>query len=277
MARIVVGSQNSTDIEIYYEDHGEGQPLVLIHGYLLNGNFWERQLQILIEAGYRVITYDRRGFGRSSQPTVGYDYDTLTADLNSLLDHLQLHDVVLVGFSMGSGEVVRYLATHGSGRVRKAALLSGLPPFVLKTADNPEGVDGQVFEDIKKAIATDRYAFFTSFFHNLYNFDELGGTRISDQAVQANITVAVGASPYATYACVDAWLTDFRADLPNIDIPILAVHGTADRILPIEVTAQRLPGLIKDVQLVTIEGGPHNLVWTHSEEVNRALLDFLAT
>src|SRR5262249_27885936 len=277
MARVIVGSQNGSDIELYYEDHGEGQPVVLIHGYLLNGHFWERQHRVLLEAGYRVITYDRRGFGRSSQPTVGYDYDTLTADLNALLDHLQLRDAVLVGFSMGSGEVVRYLGTYGSGRVRKAVLLGGLPPFLLKTADNPEGLDGQAFEDLKNAIAADRYAFFTGFFHNLYNFDELGGSRVSDEAVRANVTVAVGASPYATLACVDTWLTDFRADLPNIDIPTLVVHGNADRILPIEATAQRLPNLIKEMQLVTIDGAPHNFVWTHSEEVNRVLLDFVAT
>jgi non-heme chloroperoxidase len=277
MARVAVGSQNNADIEIYYEDHGDGQPVVLIHGYLLNGNFWERQHRALLAAGYRVITYDRRGFGRSSQPTVGYDYDTLAADLNTLLEHLNLYDAVLVGFSMGSGEVVRYLSTYGSGRVRKAVLTSGLPPFSLKTADNPEGIDGQVFDDLKQAILADRYAFFTGFFQNLYNFDELGGTRVSDEVIRANVTVAVGASPYATYACVDTWLTDFRAELPDIDIPMLVMHGTADRILPIEATAQRLPGLVKDVQLVAVDGGPHNFVWTHADEVNRALLDFLAT
>jgi len=277
MSRVVVGSQNNADIEIYYEDHGAGQPVVLIHGYLLNGHFWERQHHALLAAGYRVITYDRRGFGRSSQPTVGYDYDTLAADLNTLLEHLQLHDATLVGFSMGSGEVVRYLSTYGSGRVRKAVLISGLPPFVLKTADNPEGIDGQVFEDLKAAVLADRYAFYTGFFQNLYNLDELGGTRVSDEVVQANVTVATGASPYATHACINTWLTDFRGDLPNIDIPTLVLHGTADRILPMEVTAQRLPGLIKDVQLVTVEGGPHNFVWSHAEEVNRALLGFLAT
>ena len=277
MSRVVVGSQNNADIEIYYEDHGEGQPVVLIHGYPLNGHSWERQERVLLAAGYRVITYDRRGFGQSSQPTTGYDYDTFAADLNTLLDHLGLTDVVLVGFSMGTGEVVRYLGTYGSGRVRKAALLGVIPPFLLKTDDNPEGVDRQVFEDIKAAIVADRYAYFINFFDNFYNTDVLGGTRISDPALRASFTVAVGASPYATYACVDAWLTDFRGDLPKIDVPTLVVHGTADRILPYEVTAQRLPALIKDVQLVSVDGGPHNIAWTHPEEVNPALLDFLAT
>ena len=184
---------------------------------------------------------------------------------------------MLVGFSMGTGEVVRYLGTYGSGRVRKAALLGVIPPFLLKTDDNPEGVDRQVFEDIKAAIVADRYAYFINFFDNFYNTDVLGGTRISDPALRASFTVAVGASPYATYACVDAWLTDFRGDLPKIDVPTLVVHGTDDRILPYEVTAQRLPALIKDVQLVSVDGGPHNIAWTHPEEVNPALLDFLAT
>jgi len=275
MSRVSVGSQNDESIEIYFEDHGAGRPVVLIHGYPLNGHSWERQERVLLEAGYRVITYDRRGFGQSSQPTVGYDYDTFAADLNVLLQHLDLEDVVLVGFSMGSGEVTRYLGTYGSARVRKAALLGAIPPFLLKTDDNPEGVPGEVFEGIKAAIIADRYAYFTDFFHNFYNIDVLGGTRISDQAVQANFAVAAGASAWATYACVDTWLTDFRGDLPKIDVPTLVVHGTADRILPIEATANRLPGLVKDLRLVTVEGGPHNIAWTHPDEVNPALLDFL--
>ncbi|OLB79170.1 MAG: alpha/beta hydrolase [Actinobacteria bacterium 13_2_20CM_2_71_6] len=276
MSRITVGTENNADIELYYEDHGTGRPVVLIHGYPLNGHSWERQERVLLAAGYRVITYDRRGFGQSSQPTIGYDYDTFAADLKVLFEHLDLNDVVLVGFSMGSGEVTRYLGTYGSARVRKAALLGAIPPFLLKTIDNPEGVDGAVFEGLKAAIVADRYAYFTDFFNNFYNVDELGGTRISDEAYQASFTVAIGASPYATYACVDTWLTDFRADLPKIDVPTLVVHGTADRILPFSVTAERLPALIKDVRLVRVEGGPHNIAWTHPEEVNEALLSFLA-
>jgi non-heme chloroperoxidase len=275
-SRITVGTENSTPIEIHYRDHGGGRPVVLIHGYPLNGESWERQESVLLAAGHRVITYDRRGFGLSSHPTVGYDYDTFAADLRALLDHLQLDEVDLVGFSMGSGEVTRYLGTYGSSRVRKAALLGAIPPFLLKTADNPEGVDGQVFEGIKAAIVKDRYAYFKDFFDNFYNVDVLGGTRISEQAVQASFAVAVSASPYATYACVDTWLTDFRADLARIDVPTLVIHGTADRILPFEATAARLPGLIRDVRVVPVDGGPHNIAWTHPEEVNRALLDFLA-
>jgi non-heme chloroperoxidase len=277
MPRIAVGAENDAAIEIHYEDHGTGAPVVLIHGYPLNGNSWERQERELLAHGYRVISYDRRGFGRSSQPTVGYDYDSFAADLNALLEHLAVEDVVLAGFSMGTGEVTRYLARYGSGRVRKAVLIGVIPPFLRKTDDNPEGVDGQVFEDIKAAIVRDRYAYFKDFLDNFYNVDTLAPDRISEQAWQASFSVAAGASPYATYACVDTWLTDFRADLPKIDVPTLVVHGTEDRILPFAATAQRLPGLIADVTLVRVEGGPHNIGWTHPEEVNRALLDFLGS
>jgi len=276
MSYVTVGTENSESIDIHYEDHGSGRPVVLIHGYPLDGNSWERQERELLAGGYRVISYDRRGFGRSSQPTVGYDYDTFAADLNALLEHLDLRDLVLVGFSMGTGEVTRYLGTYGSARVRKAALLGAIPPFLLQTDDNPEGVPGEVFDGIKAAIVKDRYAYFKDFFDNFYNVDVLGGSRISDQAWQASFNVAAGSSPYATYACVDTWLTDFRDDLPKIDVPTLVVHGTEDRILPISATAERLPALIADVRLVRVEGGPHNIAWTHHEEVNSALLDFAA-
>jgi non-heme chloroperoxidase len=276
MALVAVGTENSTPIEIYYEDHGSGQPVVLIHGYPLDGSSWERQERVLLPAGYRVIRYDRRGFGRSSQPTVGYDYDTFAADLNALLDHLGLDDVILVGFSMGTGEVTRYLGSYGSGRVRKAVLLGAIPPFLLKTDDNPQGVDGQVFEGIKSAIVADRYAYFKDFFDNFYNVDKLMPERISEQAWQASFNVAAAASPYASYACVDTWLTDFRGDLAKIDVPMLVVHGTEDRILPFPSTAERLPGMVAGLQLVRVEGGPHNIGWTYPDQVNKALLDFLA-
>jgi non-heme chloroperoxidase len=275
MAYVTVGNQNSATIELHYEDHGSGQPVVLVHGYPLDGNSWERQEPELLARGFRVISYDRRGFGRSSQPTVGYDYDTFAADLNAVIEHLDLRDLMLVGFSMGTGEVTRYLGRYGSARVRKAALLGAIPPFLLKTPDNPEGVDGQVFEGIKASLVADRYAYFKTFFDNFYNTDTFLGSRISEQAWQASFNVAAGASPYASYVCVDTWLTDFRDDLPKIDVPMLVVHGTADRILPYESTAARLPGLVKGLKLVTVEGGPHNIAWTHPEQVNPALLDFL--
>jgi non-heme chloroperoxidase len=277
MSRITVGSENGADVELYYEDHGTGQPVVLIHGYPLDGHSWERQTPMLLAEGYRVIAYDRRGFGQSSQPWTGYDYDTFAADLNALLEHLDLRDAVLVGFSMGTGEVARYLGTYGSARISKVAMLGVVAPFLLKTDDNPEGVDGAVFEGIKAAITADRYAYLEDFFNNFYNVDKLGGTRISEQAKQASFIVAVGASPFATYACVDTWLTDFRADLPKFDVPTLVLHGTEDRILPFASTAGRLSGLIKDVRVIPVEGGPHNIGWTFPDEVNAALKDFLGS
>jgi len=275
MPYVSVGTENGGSIDIYYEDHGSGQPVVLIHGYPLDCHSWEKQTPVLLGAGYRVIAYDRRGFGRSSQPTIGYDYDTFAADLNAVLEHLNLTNVVLVGFSMGTGEVTRYLGRYGSGRVARAAMFGVIPPFLLKTPDNPEGVDSQVFDGLKAAIAKDRYAYFKNFFDNFYNVDKLAPERISDQAWQASFNVAAGASPYASYACVDTWLTDFREDLPKIDVPVLVVHGSEDRILPYDNTAKRLPGLIKDLRLVTVEGGPHNVGWTFPDEVNTALMEFI--
>ena len=276
MPYVNVGEENSGSIDLYYEDHGTGQPVVLIHGYPLNGHSWERQERALFEAGYRVIAYDRRGWGQSSQPTIGHDYDTFAADLHALLEHLDLNDVVLVGFSMGTGEVTRYLSKYGSDRVSKAALLGAIPPFLLKTDDNSEGVDKGVFDGIKEAILKDRYAYFKDFLNNFNNVDVFGGTRISDQAWQNSFNVACIGSAHASYVCVDTWLTDFRDDLPKIDVPTLVIHGTADRILPYSATAERLPGLIQDMKLVSVKDGPHNIAWTHPEVVNPALLAFLA-
>ncbi|MDQ0383019.1 alpha/beta fold hydrolase [Amycolatopsis thermophila] len=277
MPFVTVGRENSADIRIHYNDHGSGQPVVLIHGYPLDGNSWERQERALLAAGYRVITYDRRGFGKSSQPTTGYDYDTFAADLHTLLEQLELTGIVLGGFSMGTGEVTRYLGRYGSARVSKAAMFGVIPPFLLKTPDNPEGVDGSVFDGIKEMVVRDRYTWFENFLNDFYNVDKLGPDRISKYAWQASFNVAAGASPYASYVCVDTWLTDFRDDLPKIDVPTLVVHGTEDRILPYEATAKRLPGLIGDLTLVSVEGGPHNIGWTHPDEVNTALLDFLTS
>jgi non-heme chloroperoxidase len=278
MPYVKVGSENSAEIEIHYNDHGAGQPVVLIHGYPLDGNSWERQERMLLAEGYRCISYDRRGFGRSSQPTTGYDYDTFAADLKALLDHLALdQDVVLVGFSMGTGEVTRYLGRYGSAGVAKAAMFGAIPPFLLQTDDNPKGVPGDVFEQIKQQVVADRYKWFDDFFANFYNTDVLAPDRIGDAALRASFQVAAGASPYASYACVDTWLTDFRADLPKIDVPTLVVHGTADRILPFQATAARLRDeqLIEDLTVVEVADGPHNIGWTHPDELNSALLEFL--
>ncbi|MEU0521088.1 alpha/beta hydrolase [Streptosporangium sp. NPDC006007] len=275
MPYVIVGRENSGNVELYYEDHGQGRPVVLIHGFPLSGHSWERQLLVLLGAGYRVVTYDRRGFGDSSRPTSGYDYDTFAADLKVLMEELDLRDAALVGFSMGTGEVTRYLAAYGSGRVSRAALLAPVPPFLLKTGDNPEGVDGSVFEGIKRAIVEDRPAYLKAFLDDFYNVDKLRGTRVSDEAWQLSWNVAAGASAKGTLDCVTAWLTDFRDDLPRVDVPILVVQGEEDRILPIGATGRRLPALVKDIRYVEIPGGPHNIAWTHPGEVNRALLDFL--
>jgi non-heme chloroperoxidase len=275
---VKVGRENSAEIAIHFRDHGAGDPIVLVHGYPLDGNSWERQERALLGAGYRCISYDRRGFGRSSQPTTGYDYDTFAGDLKALLDHLALgQDVVLAGFSMGTGEVTRYLGRYGSAGVSKAVLLGVIPPFLLQTDENPKGVPGSVFEGIKQAILADRYAYLDAFFADFYNTDVLAPERIGQAAVRASFQVAAGASPYASYACVDTWLTDFRADLPKIDVPTLVVHGTADRVLPFESTAARLRDerLIRDLTVVEIPDGPHNIGWTFPDEVNAAMLEFL--
>jgi pimeloyl-ACP methyl ester carboxylesterase len=275
MPYVTAGKENSGNIDLYYEDHGSGKPVVLIHGYPLSGASWERQVAVLLAAGHRVITYDRRGFGKSSQPTTGYKYDTFAEDLHKLVTQLDLRDFVLAGFSMGSGEVARYLGRYGSKGVSRAVFISGVPPFLLKTADNPEGVDGSVFAGIEKAIVADRYAFFTEFFKNFYNTDLLLGKRISEQTVQASWNVAAGASAAATLACVATWYEDFRKDLTRVDVPALVIHGDADRILPIGASGLRTARLIKGARLVVVENGPHCITWTHADEVNRELVNFL--
>ncbi|MFJ4210439.1 alpha/beta fold hydrolase [Paenarthrobacter sp. NPDC089675] len=276
MAYITVGNENSTEIELYYEDHGSGQPVVLIHGYPLDGSSWEKQAAALLDAGYRVITYDRRGFGKSSKPTVGYDYDTFAADLKIILETLDLNDVVLVGFSMGTGEVARYISTYGSARVAKAVFLGSLEPFLLKTDDNPDGVPQDVFDGLAQAVKGDRYAFFTEFFKNFYNSDAFLGTeRLSQESVDASWNLASQSGAFASVAAQPTWLTDFRADIPKIDVPALIVHGTADNILPIDATGRRFAKALPSAEYQEIEGAPHGLLWTHGAEINEALLDFL--
>ena len=275
MPFITVGKENSGSIDLYYEDHGSGRPVVLIHGYPLSGASWEKQVAVLLAAGRRVITYDRRGFGRSSQPTEGYNYDTFAEDLRKVVTHLQLNDFALVGFSMGGGEVARYLGRYSSQGVTQAVFLSAVPPFLLKTPDNPEGVDGSVFEGIQKAVSADRYAFFTDFFKNFYNTDVQLGKRVSEQTVQASWNIAAGASATASLACVPTWHEDFRKDLAQIEIPTLVMHGDADRILPIAASGRRTAQLIKGARLVVVKDGPHCITWTHADEVNRELSQFL--
>jgi non-heme chloroperoxidase len=275
MPYVTVGRENSAAIRVYYEDHGSGSPVVLVHGYALNGHSWEKQETALLAAGHRVITYDRRGFGASSRPAAGYDFGTLADDLHILLSWLDLREVVLAGFAMGTGEVTRYLAVHGSARIRAAALIAPLPPFLLKAHDSPEGIDRSVFDDVVARIAADRPAAMKDFMDRAYNVDLLGGSRVSDQAWQNSFYVALSASAQAALACVTTCQEDFRGDLATISIPVLIIHGDQDRILPYEATSRRLPALLQNARTTIIAGGPHAIIWTHAGEVNQALLDFI--
>jgi pimeloyl-ACP methyl ester carboxylesterase len=273
---VTVGQENTTDIDIYYEDHGAGQPVVLIHGYPLDGHSWEKQAAVLLAAGYRVIAYDRRGFGQSSQPTTGYDYDTFAADLHTILEKLDLADVVLVGFSMGTGEVGRYLGTYGSDRVDKAVFMASLEPYLAKTDDNPRGAaPHQFFENLSEHVAQDRYAYYTEFYHDFYNLSENLGTRITDDALRHSWDVAAAGGWFAAAAAPLTWPTDFRQDITKIDVPTLIVHGTHDNILPIDSTGRPFHAAVPSATYVEVDGAPHGMLWTHAEEVNAALLTFL--
>lgn len=276
MGYIKVGTENSTDIELYYEDHGTGQPVVLIHGYPLDGGSWEKQTAALLDGGYRVITYDRRGFGKSGKPTTGYDYNTFAADLNAVLETLDLQEAVLVGFSMGTGEVGRYIGTYGQDRVAKAAFLASLEPFLLQTEDNPSGVASSVFDDIRNAAIEDRYAWFTDFYNNFFNTDNFLGNRLSEEALRNAWNVAAASSWYASFAVVDSWWTDFRSDVEKITVPTLIVHGMQDRILPIDATSREFTKRLPSAEYVELEDAPHGMLWTHAAEINEILLRFLA-
>jgi non-heme chloroperoxidase len=275
MAYLTVGTENSTPIDLYYEDHGSGQPVVLIHGFPLSAAAWEKQVAALLPAGYRTIAYDRRGFGHSSRPGVGYDYDTFAADLNSIMNELDLRDAVLVGHSMGTGEVTRYLSRYGSARVSRAVMISAIPPFLLKTPDNPDGVDKSVFDGFMQAVTDDRYAYQTSFLNDFFNYDQTKGNQVSEEAYRANWNLAVSASAIGTLACIATWQTDFRPDLPRIDVPVLIIHGDADRVLPYPKTAPRLQQQLPGGRLVTLKGAPHAIPWTHASEVNKAIMEFI--
>jgi non-heme chloroperoxidase len=276
MPYVTAGKENSGSIDLYYEDHGSGSPVVLIHGYPLSGRAWEKQLPVLLEDGRRVITYDRRGFGKSSQPAGGYDYDTFAADLNALMEALDLRDAVLVGHSMGTGEVTRYIARYGSGRVAKGVLVSPIPPFLLQTDDNPEGLPGSLFDGFVQSARADSAAWMKGFLDNFFNIDKTRGTLVSDEYYQACLNIALAASAFGTVACIPTWETDFRADVAKLDVPMLLVQGDADRVLPYPNTGKRLPGMIGNLQVDIIEDGPHAICWTHADQVNAALLKFLS-
>jgi non-heme chloroperoxidase len=272
---IKVGKENSTPIEIYYEDHGSGSPVVLIHGWPLNGDAWEKQTAALLAAGHRVITYDRRGFGRSSKPAIGYNYDTFATDLDALLSALDLTDVSLVGHSMGTGEITRYIGKYGTRRLRKAVLIGTLGPYLVKAPDNPEGIDGKVFDSVRTGIKADRSVAIFDFLRNFYSVGGADGKLVSERVIQANWAVAMGASPIGTLACVDAWIEDFRKDIVRNDIPTMIIHGDDDRILPAAATSRRQAKMIKNVKYVEIQGGSHGITWTRAEEINAELVPFL--
>jgi len=274
MPYVKVGEENSGHIKLRYEDYGAGEPIVLIHGYPLSGRAWDKQVPLLLDAGHRVITYDRRGFGNSSQPSTGYDYDTFASDLKTLLDELDIHEVTLVGHSMGTGEVTRYLGKYGSDRIARGVLVSPIPPFLLETDDNPEGLPGSLFEGFVQNAKADTPAWMKGFLDNFYNMDQYAGKLVSPEAFASSLNLALAASAIAAVACIPTWETDFRADLAKIDVPLLVIQGDADRILPLPKTGKRLPDLI-DCELVVIEGGPHAISWTHADQVNDALLQFI--
>ncbi len=268
-------SENGEPIQLFFEQYGEGQPVILIHGWPLSHQMWEYQTQIIVDAGYQVVAYDRRGFGKSSKPYYGYDYDTLAKDLNDLINALDLKDVILTGFSMGGGEVARYIGTYGTDKVAKAALVSSVVPFMLKTSDNPDGVPQETFESFQKNIKEDRLAFLKEFGETFVNYKD-NKKRISEAQVHFNWSVAAAASPKATLDCIDSFgKTDFREDCKKFDVPTLIVHGDADQVVPIETAGQAAAKILKDSNYQIIKGAPHGLVFTHTEEFNTLFLDFL--
>ncbi len=275
MPFITVGTENSAPIDLYYEDHGSGQPIVLIHGFPFNGATWEKISGPLLAAGYRVITYDRRGFGNSAQPALGYDYDTFAADLDVLMSELDLRNAILVGHSMGTGEVTRYLGAYGSDRVDRAVLLAPLAPYLKQAPDNPEGVDPSLFEGFKQAIIDDRFAYLTQFCNSFFNYDENRGKLVSEEAYRAHWEIGARASAIGTHDCVDAWGTDFRGDVSRIDVPVLIVQGDKDMVLPYPKTGQRLQPLLSDSRLVTLKGAPHGTPWTNANDVLQAIMEFI--
>jgi non-heme chloroperoxidase len=275
MSFVTVGQENSRPIELYYEDHGGGSPVVLLHGWPLDSRSWEPQVHALLEAGYRVISYDRRGFGRSSRPTVGYDFDSLAGDLDKLLTALDLREVTVIGFSLGTGELARYIGTHGTGRLEGCVFIESLAPSFAKSGANPDGVDPAGVAGVQQAILEDRFAWLTGLVGDFLNTDEYLGKRVSEETVRAIWDAGADASPWATWACPPGWLEDFGEDIKRIDVPTLILHGTADRILPIEGQGRRLHAALPDARYVEIEGGPHVMCVTHAKEVDRELLAFV--
>ena len=276
MSTVTVGTDNGTPVELHYEDYGTGKPVVLIHGWPLSARSWESQVPALVEAGHRVVAYDRRGFGTSSQPWGGYDYDTFAADLNALMEHLDLKEATLVGFSMGGGEVVRYISKYGTARVAKAVLAAAVPPYLYKSADNPEGgLDDATIASFESGVKSDRIAFLDQFSKGFFSAGS--DLKVSEFQRHYALSLAEVASPKGTLDCIGAFgRTDFREDLESVTVPTLVIHGDADGIVPFEVSGKRSAAAIANSELVLIKGGPHGINASHSEEFNAALISFLA-
>src|SRR5271166_1117853 len=275
MPFITVGKENTADINLYYEDHRSGPAVVLLSGWPLDSRSWEPQTHALLAAGHRVISYDRRGFGQSSRPADGYNFDTLAGDLDKLLTELDLRDATLIGFSLGTGEVARYIGTYGTGRLRSCVFIESLAPSFVTSDENPNGVDQATIDTIRQAILVDRPAWLTGLLAYFLNLDELLGKRVSEETVRYSWNAGAAASPWATWACVLTWLEDFHQDIKRIDVPTLILHGTADRILSVEGQGRRMHAALPDAHYAEIEGGPHVMCVTHAKEVNRELLAFL--
>ena len=269
-----VRTTSSPSVELYYEDHGSGQPVVLIHGWPLSHRMWEGQISALVAAGFRCIAYDRRGFGESERPSVGYDYDTFAADLQAVLTTLDLKNVILAGFSMGGGEVARYLGTYGSARIAKAMFIGAVPPFLLRTEDNPTGAPIEVFEGMMAGVKADRAAFLANFFPAFFNH-EPGAKDFPTDAIEFAKWIAYAASPVGTVECIRAFgTTDFRADLKTITIPTLVLHGSADRIVPLDGSGRLTAAMIPGAKLVVLERAPHGMTATHGPQVSAAMIEF---
>ena len=276
MAYVTVGQENGAPIELHYTDHGTGSPVVLIHGWPLSGRSWEKQVPALVEAGHRVIAYDRRGFGRSSQPWGPYDFDTLAADLNALLEALDLTGVTLVGFSMGGGEVARYIGTYGTERVAAAVFAGAVPPFIHKSEENPDGwLEDAGIEQFRAGVLADRPAFLDGLFTLYFGVGEQ--TDLVSEAMRAfHVELALAASPKATLDCIDSFAyTDFRADMAKVTVPTLVLHSDTDALVPFEASGQRTLAAVPDGRLALIGSAPHGFNVTHADEFNAALLAFL--
>lgn len=267
--------QKDENVYINYQDCGEGQPVILIHGWPLSHKMWENQVQAIVDAGFRCIAYDRRGFGDSDRPWNNYDYNSLAQDLRALIEQLDLRDCVLVGFSMGGGEVVRYLSMFGDDRVAKAVLISSVIPLVKKTADNPDGVPEEKLNEIMESLKNNRVTFLAEFSKQFYNYSD-NKDKVSEELLRYDWSITSAASPRGTIETAKAWAnTDFRSELKNVRVPTLIVHGDDDQIVPIETSSEKSSKEIRDNKYVVIKGAPHGLFLTHKEELNSLLLDFL--